>query len=143
MQMERLILRKDIKEVADSILPTLRYMYDAKALAKDETAKKRAEKEKFDPKKVGQNKEKKFIKELNLKTKERRRAVARAAIAKQKEADKEADKILTGYEGLEQLNTPENQQDILDELKLEKDAVENLDVNLDSSTIDLLAYKVI
>ena len=38
--------KKDIKEVADSILPTLRYMYDAKALAKDETAKKRAEKEK-------------------------------------------------------------------------------------------------
>ena len=64
--------------------------------------------------------------------------MARAAIAKQKEADKEADKILTDYEGLEQLDTPENQQDILNELKLEKDAVENLDVNLDSSTIDLL-----
>jgi len=132
--------KKDIKEVADSILPTLRYMYDAKALAKDETAKKRAEKEKFDPKKAEQNKEKKFIKELNLKTKERRRAMARAAIARQKAADKEADKINEENEkvGLEQLDTPENQQDILNELKLEKDAVENLDVNLDSSTIDLL-----
>jgi len=132
--------KKDIKEVADSILPTLRYMYDAKALAKDETAKKRAEKKKFDPKKAEQNKEKKFIKELNLKTKERRRAMARAAIARQKEADKEADKINEENEkiGLEQLDTPENQQDILNELKLEKDAVENLDVNLDRSTIDLL-----
>jgi len=126
--------------VADSILPTLRYMYDAKALAKDETAKKRAEKEKFDPRKAEQNKEKKFIKELNLKTKERRRAMARAAIARQKAADKEADKINEENEkiGLEQLDTPENQQDILNELKLEKDAVENLDVNLDNSTIDLL-----
>ena len=132
--------KKDIKEVADSILPTLRYMYDAKALAKDETAKKRAEKKKFDPKKAEQNKEIKFIKELNLKTKERRRAMARAAIARQKEADKEAAKINEENEkiGLEQLDTPENQQDILNELKLEKDAVENLDVNLDRSTIDLL-----
>jgi hypothetical protein len=132
--------KKDIKEVADSILPTLKYMYDAKALAKDETAKKRAEKKKFDPKKAEQNKEIKFIKELNLKTKERRRAMARAAIARQKEADKEAAKINEENEkiGLEQLDTPENQQDILNELKLEKDAVENLDVNLDRSTIDLL-----
>ena len=73
-------------------------MYDAKALAKDETAKKKQRKRNLTLKKLDKTREK-IYKRLNLKTKERRRAMARAAITKQKEADKEADKILTDYEG--------------------------------------------
>ena len=89
-------------------------------LGRRATGKQRDEAKKFDvQKQILENKEKKFINNLNVKE-DARRAIARAIIKKYKN------------------ETGGVQKTVLDEFKLEKNAVENLDVDLDNTTIDLL-----
>ena len=113
----RKLTKKQIKAVEERA----KEQYLDTYLGRGATKRQREEVEKFDlQKKASQEKEKKFINELNLKD-DARRAMVRAIIKKQKN------------------ELGMDQKDIVDELKLEVNAVENLDVDLDSTTINLLA----